>query len=222
MNRTGRRIKIYRTSTGGKAFTLIELLVVVAIIAVLIALLLPALSQAREKAKSTSCLSNLRQWSLILMAYQNDYNEFLLQDWPRWEKVLMEHHYMTDIRITVCPNQDKSLEEYASYGPNGYLWGTGAPGCLYGNTRLVKADPVYAIMMAERIHEFASAEYDCAFGHEGISLELHPRFAHFLFLDGHAEPKEHTGFSLSNPWGGTSDPEDYAIFLKYWQVSYSP
>src|ERR1035437_2404527 len=56
------------------AFTLIELLVVVAIIALLIAMLLPALARARETAKSTVCLSNLRHCRLALEMYASDYN----------------------------------------------------------------------------------------------------------------------------------------------------
>ena len=55
-----------------RAFTLIELLVVVAIIAVLIAILLPALSHAREAARGTICLSNLRSIGLICRQYADD------------------------------------------------------------------------------------------------------------------------------------------------------
>ncbi len=59
-------------------FTLLELLIVIAIIAILAALLLPSLSKARELARQTQCLSNLKQQAIGSASYANDYGDYIL------------------------------------------------------------------------------------------------------------------------------------------------
>jgi prepilin-type N-terminal cleavage/methylation domain-containing protein/prepilin-type processing-associated H-X9-DG protein len=64
-----------RKSPQSAGFTLIELLVVIAIISILASILMPAFAQAREKARQTACMSNLKQLDTAFMMYTQDYDE---------------------------------------------------------------------------------------------------------------------------------------------------
>jgi len=92
------------------AFTLIELLVVIAIIAILAAILFPVFAQAREAARQSSCMSNMKQIGIGLMMYETDYDEQYppsqlgpdnahLISWP----VLMQP-YIKNEQVFVCPS----------------------------------------------------------------------------------------------------------------------
>src|SRR2546425_2173714 len=70
-----KEVRAMQHSARRRAFTLIELLVAIAIIAILAAILFPVFAQARESARTASCLSNVKQLGLAVMQYVQDYDE---------------------------------------------------------------------------------------------------------------------------------------------------
>lgn len=94
-----------------KGFTLIELLVVIAIIAILAAILFPVFAKAREKARQTSCLSNMKQLGVAVLSYVQDYDETLPNTWYgpgawpgayQWPQAV--YPYIKNWQVFLCPS----------------------------------------------------------------------------------------------------------------------
>lgn len=97
-----------------RGFTLIELLVVIAIIAILAAILFPVFARAREKARQTSCLSNVKQLCLAALMYAQDYDEWLPCDYYACNSSTTHARlvgqilpYMKNQQILYCPSAAK-------------------------------------------------------------------------------------------------------------------
>jgi prepilin-type N-terminal cleavage/methylation domain-containing protein/prepilin-type processing-associated H-X9-DG protein len=102
-----------------RGFTLIELLVVIAIIAILAAILFPVFAQAREKARSISCLSNLKQTGTALVMYVQDYDEsfpiniyLALQGTSPCTMSAMQEiqPYQKNSQVMICPSDGTKLD----------------------------------------------------------------------------------------------------------------
>ncbi|MGI5819994.1 MAG: DUF1559 domain-containing protein [Armatimonadota bacterium] len=101
-------------STRSRGFTLIELLVVIAIIAILAAILFPVFARAREKARQSTCLSNVKQISLGILMYAQDYDERLPALYFRYDEIglrtglmTMVHPYIMNTSVHDCPSSDE-------------------------------------------------------------------------------------------------------------------
>ncbi len=208
-----------------RGFTLIELLVVIAIIAILAAILFPVFARAREKARQTTCLSNVKQLTLGLLMYAQDYDERLViaSNWhivvngavrtTYWHRPL--EVYVNNNQLFNCPsNPDPDGRDRRSYGWNYQEFGEGHSGgnlSKYPHTKLgAVTHPASTIVFGESssIHPDTGAIYTTGTylfrRHADRCANIHNGGGNMALLDGHA--KWYTREELMKSQPGVAEP----------------
>jgi prepilin-type N-terminal cleavage/methylation domain-containing protein/prepilin-type processing-associated H-X9-DG protein len=164
-----------------RGFTLIELLVVIAIIGILAGILLPVLSRARESARKTQCMSNVKQIGMGLIMYANENSEAFPSDTAAGAMAsltLLYDTYISDNKVFNCPSD--TLVSAASNASMSVGTAFTSTQCSYGYDRShTQADDADVALAADRPPGTPSATANSA-NHNG-------RGQNVVYIDGHVE-----------------------------------
>ena len=186
-----------------QGFTLIELLVVIAIIALLAAMLFPVFAKAREKARQTTCLNNMRQLALGILMYTQD-NDQCFPPGDRWGILLADKYGMTG-KVFDCPTNkvvgSGSAPDYLYIG--GTLKGGGGL-ALSGAAIGEIANPTKAAMLVDLLNNGTNKPYldQSALSYGDMTQILpmvdarHNGSVNQIFVDGHSEIVPQSALSM--------------------------
>ncbi len=141
-----------------RGFTLIELLIVITIIAILAAILFPVFATARDKARQSACVSNMKQLGLAVVQYETDYDEMTPHGSNNWGYGIgwggSVYPYVRSKQVYVCPSDVSKSTIISSYGYNSNLeyytslnGGTSAVPCPVAENKI--SAPTRTVMLFE-------------------------------------------------------------------------
>ena len=209
-----------------KGFTLIELLVVIAIIAILAAILFPVFAKAREKARQTSCLSNMKQLGLGMHMYAQDYDGKIFyyangrgdnlpevtcyQGEGAYQTLSLYYPYIKNSQIYVCPSQGV-LNSYGQICGNGATVYSGANSQMLDTVANSAPYGAAGTIMIVEAANLALWDWGEATGSTSLWPRIHPTGATVLpphngglncaYIDGHAKWNQYNSLSTCS-FGG--------------------